>query len=146
MTLSCISMCFSQTCLRAPRAHHKRSIALVIPAAYHSAKSHYGGVDNSTLIFPDGFDFVSDGSDLENVYADGLKVISRGTAILLLIVYVAYLYFQVGGANSLACMNIMLIPPVRSWGRMLTFTKSNKERSPRRIWKPELCRESQNQK
>lgn len=52
-------------------------ITLVIPAAYHSAKSHTG-----------------DGSDLENIYADGLKIISRGTAILLLMVYIAYLYFQ----------------------------------------------------
>lgn len=68
---------------------------MVIPAAYHSAKSHTGGVDNSTLALMGSIDVVSDGSDLENIYADGLKVISRGTAILLLIVYIAYLYFQV---------------------------------------------------
>ncbi|THH29576.1 hypothetical protein EUX98_g4609 [Antrodiella citrinella] len=69
-------------------------ITLVIPAAYHSAKSHAGGVDNTTLALISGMDFIYDGSDLENIYADGLKFISRGTAILLLIVYIAYLYFQ----------------------------------------------------
>ncbi|KAH8099523.1 calcium/proton exchanger [Cristinia sonorae] len=69
-------------------------ITLVIPAAYHSAKSHVGGVDNSTLTFINAIDVVSDGSDLEHIYASGLKIISRGTAILLLGVYVAYLYFQ----------------------------------------------------
>lgn len=83
--------------------------ALVIPAAYHSAKSHLGGVDNSTFVSAWGSDasswtrdisqwgmeMVSDGSDLEIIYADGLKFISRGTAILLLGVYIAYLFFQV---------------------------------------------------
>ncbi|TCD70925.1 hypothetical protein EIP91_000831 [Steccherinum ochraceum] len=69
-------------------------ITLVIPAAYHSAKSHSGGIDNSTLLTAAGLEVVSDGSDLENIYADGLKIISRGTAILLLGVYIVYLYFQ----------------------------------------------------
>lgn len=48
-------------------------ITLVIPAAYHNVKS----------------------SDLDRIsHKDGLLIISRGTAVILLIVYVAYLYFQ----------------------------------------------------
>ena len=77
-------------------------IALVIPAAYHSAKSH-GGVDtNGTAIAVPGADAFNKAQmelGLGNLDADGyhgLKIISRGTAILLLLVYVAYLLFQVG--------------------------------------------------
>lgn len=66
--------------------------ALVIPAAYHSAKSHQT-VDGTN--FYRVKDVIVDGTDLEQAYEDGLKTISRGTAILLLIVYVAYLWFQV---------------------------------------------------
>ncbi|KAL7283672.1 hypothetical protein ACG7TL_003108 [Trametes sanguinea] len=76
-------------------------ITLVIPAAYHSAKSHAGGVDggvNATAIAPviRALDAESDlglsGMDAGGVH--GLKIISRGTAILLLLVYIAYLIFQ----------------------------------------------------
>ncbi|RPD66481.1 calcium/proton exchanger [Lentinus tigrinus ALCF2SS1-7] len=77
-------------------------ITLVIPAAYHSAKSHSG------LGGDDGVDTVINGTikaavdakidlGLDNLDADsihGLKIISRGTAILLLLVYIAYLVFQ----------------------------------------------------
>lgn len=49
-------------------------ITLVIPAAYHSTKSTSSTSDSETQI--------------------GILIISRGTAILLLGVYVAYLYFQ----------------------------------------------------
>ena len=38
---------------------------------------------------------VVDGSDLDEKSNHGLRIISRGTAILLLFVYMAYLYFQV---------------------------------------------------
>ncbi|EKM55294.1 uncharacterized protein PHACADRAFT_120527 [Phanerochaete carnosa HHB-10118-sp] len=70
-------------------------ITLVIPAAYHSAKSR-GGIDDG-----DGDGLLStlqivDGSDLDDGANYGLKIISRGTAILLLFVYVAYLRFQLG--------------------------------------------------
>ncbi|OSD08505.1 calcium/proton exchanger [Trametes coccinea BRFM310] len=76
-------------------------ITLVIPAAYHSAKSHAGGVGggvNATAIAPviRALDAESDlglsGMDAGGVH--GLKIISRGTAILLLLVYIAYLIFQ----------------------------------------------------
>ncbi|CDO73616.1 hypothetical protein BN946_scf185014.g86 [Trametes cinnabarina] len=75
--------------------------ALVIPAAYHSSKSHSGGLEgsvNGTSIAPiisaldpkNELGFV--GMDAGGVH--GLKIISRGTAILLLFVYIAYLIFQ----------------------------------------------------
>ncbi|KAI0807772.1 calcium/proton exchanger [Fomes fomentarius] len=73
-------------------------ITLVIPAAYHSAKSHSGGLDNG----PGNGTVVTAldntiGLGLETLDADslhGLKIISRGTAILLLGVYIVYLFFQ----------------------------------------------------
>lgn len=80
--------------------------ALVIPAAYHSAKSHSGGLEgpaNLTSIAPiisqldPKHELGFDGMDAGSVH--GLKIISRGTAILLLIVYIAYLFFQVS-ANA----------------------------------------------
>lgn len=49
--------------------------ALVIPAAYHNVKT------DTITAFTD--------------HQKGLLIISRGTAILLLVVYIAYLYFQV---------------------------------------------------
>ncbi|EIW60262.1 calcium/proton exchanger [Trametes versicolor FP-101664 SS1] len=76
-------------------------ITLVIPAAYHSAKSHSGGLEgpaNLTSIAPiisqldPKHELGFDGMDAGSVH--GLKIISRGTAILLLIVYIAYLFFQ----------------------------------------------------
>lgn len=64
--------------------------ALVIPAAYHSAKSPSA---DEIATFR-GLTQVVDGSDLEDEWNNGLRTISRGTAILLLVVYVAYLNFQ----------------------------------------------------
>lgn len=61
--------------------------ALVIPAAYHSTKVTSG--DSGGALAPI-FNRFSD-PDI----TDGLLVISRGTAILLLGVYVTYLFFQV---------------------------------------------------
>ncbi|KIP12345.1 hypothetical protein PHLGIDRAFT_113821 [Phlebiopsis gigantea 11061_1 CR5-6] len=66
-------------------------ITLVIPAAYHSAKSR-GGIDDSDGLYHTWQ--VVDGSDLDDKSNYGLRIISRGTAILLLGVYIAYLYFQ----------------------------------------------------
>ena len=66
--------------------------ALVIPAAYHSAKAR-GGIDDSDGLYHTWQ--VVDGSDLDERSNYGLRVISRGTAILLLGVYIAYLFFQV---------------------------------------------------
>ncbi|KAI0782213.1 calcium/proton exchanger [Abortiporus biennis] len=70
-------------------------ITLVIPAAYHSAKIHSGDiVANATAIVTDSFETVIDGTDLDAGSERGLRFISRGTAILLLLVYAAYLVFQ----------------------------------------------------
>ena len=74
-------------------------LALVIPAAYHSAKSHESSDDADLTRFV-AQDVIVDGTDLEQAYENGLKTISRGTSILLLAVYVAYLWFQVCIAQS----------------------------------------------
>ena len=81
--------------------------ALVIPAAYHSAKSHTGGMDDTSEgVFANTQ--VVDGSDLPEEYNNGLRIISRGTAILLLFVYIAYLFFQVcTSRNHNQCWNLM---------------------------------------
>lgn len=66
----------------------------MIPAAYHSAKSH-GAVNDDSFSQVFAQDVIVDGTDLEKAFEDGLKTISRGTSILLLAVYVVYLWFQV---------------------------------------------------
>ena len=53
--------------------------ALIIPAAYHAAQSH---VSHDGLL-------------------PGLLAISRGTSIILLIVYAFYLYFQLGSHSEM---------------------------------------------
>ncbi|KAI0929008.1 hypothetical protein AcW1_006076 [Taiwanofungus camphoratus] len=67
-------------------------ITLVIPAAYHSSKVHQGG-QNSTMT-TSAFPVFSQSPKLGEDIEDGLRIISRGTAILLLLVYIAYLVFQ----------------------------------------------------
>nr|VWO97935.1 PLA2 protein [Ganoderma boninense] len=74
-------------------------ITLVIPAAYHSSKSH--GVDSNgtadALSVNDALEKARLELGLDRLDAgsyEGLKVISRGTAILLLLMYIAYLVFQ----------------------------------------------------
>ncbi|KAI1794683.1 calcium/proton exchanger [Ganoderma leucocontextum] len=75
-------------------------ITLVIPAAYHSSKSHAGLDTNGTAIAMPVMNAVEKARielGLDSLDADsyeGLKIISRGTAILLLLVYIAYLVFQ----------------------------------------------------
>ena len=63
----------------------------MIPAAYHSAKrtTSPGGGNLITPVFVDPLIGV-----LHEDSQDGLLIISRGTAILLLVVYVGYLIFQ----------------------------------------------------
>lgn len=73
-------------------------ITLVIPAAYHSAKAH-GGIDDGDNVLR--MMQIVDGSDLDDRANHGLKIISRGTAILLLLVYIGYLYFQLGSHSHL---------------------------------------------
>jgi len=70
-------------------------ITLVIPAAYHSAQHAANDGVNATMsaIFSAAEQIV-DGTDLDSDATHGLRVISRGTAIILLLVYIAYLVFQ----------------------------------------------------
>jgi len=67
-------------------------LTLVVPAAYHTAKG------NGDAPFPDttflGFGDTSNPPDPHDGSLKGLLIISRGTAILLLLTYVAYLFFQ----------------------------------------------------
>ncbi|TFL07275.1 calcium/proton exchanger [Pterulicium gracile] len=57
-------------------------ITLVIPAAYHSSQNDPNTTPDATL------------HQAQDAAHNGLLIISRGTAILLLFVYVAYLVFQ----------------------------------------------------
>ncbi|EPT04113.1 hypothetical protein FOMPIDRAFT_1022179 [Fomitopsis schrenkii] len=68
-------------------------ITLVIPAAYHSANTHSGS-KNTTSLINSVANAVIDGTDLSSDAERGLLLISRGTALLLLVVYLAYLLFQ----------------------------------------------------
>ncbi|ETW86146.1 H+/Ca2+ exchanger Vxc1-like protein [Heterobasidion irregulare TC 32-1] len=68
-------------------------ITMIIPAAYHSARTSLISVpSNPTEVIT----LVSDPllSNLDEKGQAGLLIISRGTALLLLGVYVAYLFFQ----------------------------------------------------
>lgn len=78
-------------------------ITLIIPAAYNSVKSPSGSLfadplNTTTAIGAAGstsLSFNSSQPDIDPERISGLLTISRGTAVLLLGVYVAYLYFQV---------------------------------------------------
>jgi len=63
-------------------------ITLVIPAAYHSSQAH---MDNATSV--PVYSTLGEAVELTESES-GLRFISRGTAILLLMVYVGYLFFQ----------------------------------------------------
>ncbi|KAI0306422.1 Calcium/proton exchanger [Multifurca ochricompacta] len=71
--------------------------ALVIPAAYHSAKHVISPVKGNLMA--SATDPLI--SDLDESAQKGLLIISRGTAILLLGVYIAYLIFQLKTHASL---------------------------------------------
>jgi len=67
-------------------------LTLVVPAAYHAAKH------NGHAPFPDNAFLVLEGDpnppDPSDGSLQGLLIISRGTAVLLLLTYLAYLVFQ----------------------------------------------------
>jgi Ca2+:H+ antiporter len=83
MTLACISTLLHLSVHSQSDHIHP---ALVIPAAYHSTMLASDGAKNK---LPALFSAEAD------IDQGGLLVISRGTALLLLGVYVAYLCFQV---------------------------------------------------
>lgn len=86
MTLSCISECFSD--FRTPFASDvMTSKALVIPAAYFISQNP--GESGLGLFKKTGRP-----DAIEERAQSGLLVISHGTAIMLLFVYVVYLVFQ----------------------------------------------------
>ena len=90
MTLACISTCRRRIGSWSVENHDISSAALVIPAAYHSMSPVAREADEDDL------SFISTGARAaRDPAAKGLLALSRGTAILLLIVYVAYLVFQV---------------------------------------------------
>lgn len=74
--------------------------ALVIPAAYHSTQAKPGGCcgDSAHLSTVNNMP-----SDLDPDAQAGLLLISRGTAVLLLGIYVVYLFFQVSPPKITKC-------------------------------------------
>jgi Ca2+:H+ antiporter len=96
MTLACISTFPDKS--EDSLSLIQSELALVIPAAYHASKHINSSVVNggslstmNDMLYP----------DLDEEGQRGLKYISRGTAILLLGVYVAYLVFQLKTHASL---------------------------------------------
>lgn len=87
MTLGCISQ-FLPPFLS--NSFDELFSALVIPAAYHSSK-----VNGDPFPFGQKAGSLSRLLDDVDTEINGLLVISRGTAILLLLVYASYLWFQV---------------------------------------------------
>ncbi|KAA1469351.1 Calcium/proton exchanger [Dentipellis sp. KUC8613] len=73
-------------------------ITLVIPAAYHSAKTTLVPLPSDPTVITPGPIIIDQQDpllrDLDQASRSGLLIISRGTALLLLAVYVAYLFFQ----------------------------------------------------
>lgn len=69
-------------------------ITLVIPAAYHSTQLGNSQQNTNMTTSPIESPVLLKNSDLDHNAQVGLVTISRGTAIVLLIVYVAYLVFQ----------------------------------------------------
>ncbi|KAI0006180.1 Sodium/calcium exchanger protein-domain-containing protein [Russula compacta] len=72
-------------------------ITLVIPAAYHAAKRVVSPEHGLAMAALSGQSLI----DLDKDSQEGLLIISRGTAILLLGVYIAYLFFQLKTHSSL---------------------------------------------
>lgn len=74
---------------------------MVIPAAYFASGQNKDGLEGTA--FSKVWSVLNNTNDhglstIEGRYKDGLLIISRGTAILLLFVYVSYLIFQVCSA------------------------------------------------
>jgi len=82
-------------------------ITLVIPAAYHSSKSGHSITSSPLYAFTNGSTY-----DLSEQDQSGLLTISRGTALVLVAVYVAYLWFQLVSHNYLYRENVDEQPEV----------------------------------
>jgi Ca2+/H+ antiporter len=86
MALACISMSIYDLSNQAFLIHY---LALVIPAAYHGVK-RASSSGNGNLVTLPGSHIYDPDKDAQK----GLNLISHGTAILLLGVYIGYLIFQ----------------------------------------------------
>ena len=98
MTLACISTFPNKS--RDSSTLIQSELALVIPAAYHASKHIISPVKGGSVATMNSYNAVLH-PDLDEDGQRGLKYISRGTAILLLGVYVAYLFFQLKTHASL---------------------------------------------
>ncbi|CCM04422.1 uncharacterized protein FIBRA_06599 [Fibroporia radiculosa] len=67
-------------------------ITLVVPAAYHNAQTHGVGFIDGAI--PTKTGYLIDGTNLDGDAEFGLRFISRGTSILLLLVYLGYIIFK----------------------------------------------------
>lgn len=98
MTLACISTFPNKSGVSSTLIQSE--LALVIPAAYHASKHIDSLSKGGSLVAMNGHNGLSH-LDLDEHGERGLKYISRGTAMLLLGVYVAYLFFQLKTHASL---------------------------------------------
>ena len=98
MTLACISTFPDES--EDSSTLIQSELALVIPAAYHASKHIDSPVKGGTVATMNDYNPVLY-PDLDDDGQKGLLIISRGTAILLLGVYVAYLIFQLKTHASL---------------------------------------------
>jgi Ca2+:H+ antiporter len=98
MTLACISTFPDKS--EDSSTLIQSELALVIPAAYHASKHINSPAKGGSLATMNSHNAVLY-PDLDEDGQRGLKYISRGTAILLLGVYVAYLVFQLKTHASL---------------------------------------------
>lgn len=98
MTLACISTFPDKS--EDSSTLIQSELALVIPAAYHASKHINSPTKGGSLATMNSHNAVLY-PDLDEDGQRGLKYISRGTAILLLGVYVAYLFFQLKTHASL---------------------------------------------
>ncbi|KAG8733901.1 hypothetical protein FRC11_000455 [Ceratobasidium sp. 423] len=76
-------------------------ITLVIPAAYHSSQQHSPKPPVLNAISALMETDAPGGNDLSH---NGLLLISRGTAVILLIVYISYLFFQANAAEHVTAV------------------------------------------
>src|SRR5882757_7933823 len=98
MTLACISTFPDKS--EDSSTLIQSELALVIPAAYHASKHINSPVKGGSVATMNSHSVVLH-PDLDEDGQRGLNYISRGTAILLLGVYVAYLFFQLKTHASL---------------------------------------------
>jgi Ca2+:H+ antiporter len=96
MTLACISTFPDKS--EDSSTLIQSELALVIPAAYHASKDMTSPVKGGSVVAMNSHNIYP---ELDEDGQRGLKYISRGTAVLLLGLYAAYLIFQLKTHASL---------------------------------------------